>query len=230
MHELVDDPLDRLGDLVALLLVQAGQLALQAQHLGADHVVGHRAQRDHGGRDLVRALAGREGGDLTGHDPADGLDLDRHPAVGVGVGEGLQVDQGDTGQRRGGRVDVAGQGQVEQELRAAPAGGGRERERRLVEHQFGGAGAGDDQVGLGERDRHRLHLDPAGNLTRGGEPGGEALGSGVGAVGDDEFGQVLLRQHGRGQRAHRTGADYQGTLAGQPAELGRGALQADADQ
>ena len=96
--------------------------------------------------------------------------------------QALEVDQRDAGQRPHGRVDVAGQREVEDRERPAAAGLDGARDEVERHDDAGRAGRGDDDVGLDERLLEVVEADAAA-LERGGEP----LGVGGGAVGDDDL-------------------------------------------
>ena len=109
-----------------MLVVEAGQPALEPGHLGLDDAGGHGAQRDDGRGQPGLAAGRQERLDLAGDDGADGLDL----AAGLGLlevaGQVGQGHQGDAGQVGDGRVDVVGQGEVDHGQRP---GRGRRRPR-----------------------------------------------------------------------------------------------------
>ena len=115
--------------------------------------VAMRAQGDDGRGDGGGAAGGEERGDLLGDDLADGGDVGGALALVDLLGQPGQADQGDAGQLGDRRVDVVRQREVddgERPLGVGP-GAGDDGQRQ---HHAGRAGAGHQQVGVGQRVLH----------------------------------------------------------------------------
>lgn len=149
--------------------------------------------------------------------------------AGADVGEEFEVDQVNAVHVAHPYVDVARQRQVDQHERTVDAALAARFENRLDvrrgDHQAGRAGARDHQVGGGQRVLEGGHRHgPAADLV------GQVLGALVGAVGDEDRAHALALQRGRGERAHRPGADDERAApADVPADQ-LGLFEADGDQ
>ena len=190
------------------------------------------------------AHLGAQGGDEGVHGPAGqgpfevgGLGLDDGAGgghlLGLGVGDGVahagQVEVDDAGQVTDGLVDVAGQGQVEDDERAtSPPGraealcgdggddvGGEDRPAR--------AAAGDDEVGAA----HGLTQSASGDGAQA-VAGGEGLGAVGGGV-DGDVAQAPGAQVGDGGAGVGAGADNEGAAALQRRQVAGGLIHADGD-
>ena len=157
VQQLLDHPVHGQLHLGAGLLVQGGQPLLQPGQLGGDHLGGPRAQRDHGRGDGLRA-APRSGRPRPprprGPAPPSGAASELARGGQVASAEHLEVEDlrrraaaataGSTSRgRREVDVDLRRRSAADALTAAATAVG--------VDHVADRAGAGDDQVGLGQR-------------------------------------------------------------------------------
>ena len=190
------------------------------------------------------AHLGAQGGDEGIHGPAGqgalevgGLGLDDGAGgghlLGLGVGNGVahagQVEVDDARQGADGLIDVAGQGQVEDDERAT---GSPVRAGTLSddggddvggEDRPAGAAAGDHEVGAA----HGLTQSAGGDGAQA-VAGGEGLGAVGGGV-DGDVGQASGAQVGDGGAGVGAGADDEGAAVLQRRQVAGGLIHADGD-
>ena len=223
-----------------------GETGVDALDLGLANGFGGLLQSDDGGDGVARLQALEVEFYLAGDDGFGGGGL--AAAVGeVGGGDLLEVvdvvyeaafDLVHEG------IDVARDGDVDEEHGAVAAALHEALAVGSVEDGLGGAGGGEDDVcasslgvklvegndlgGAGEagavdckRPVGELHGDLAGDLT------GELRGALLGAIGDEDGGCALLDEMARGEVGHLTRADDEDGLAAQAAEDLAGEIDGD---
>ena len=124
-------------------------------------------------------------------------------------------------------VDVAGDGDVDEEHRAVATALEHVLAVGAAEDLLRGAGGADDDVGAVGLGVELLEGQDLGGAGGAAELGGEALGAGLGAVGDDEIGGAVLDEVAGGELGHLAGADEQDGFSGQGAEDLAGEVDGD---
>ncbi len=173
-------------------------------HLTGDDSGGARPQRGDGRRHGLHHPRGEVGGDLPGDEVADRLHLGQRLDVGPVREDRPQLgepDEGGAGLVTDGRVDVMGQGQVDEDPFVTTAGR-RGGDEVGADEVLGRAGRGDDDVGLGDGVDQAVHPDgpAAGGL-------GQPFASRQGPVRDEDAAHTAAGGGRGGQAGHATGAD-----------------------
>jgi hypothetical protein len=154
VQNLAQDAVDGGRRLGPLLVAEVWEPVLQPVQLGVRELPDLRVHRgDDGCRDRLVLPGGVRRG-LGGDDGADLGDLARHRSAGQVPAEGGDVDQRHAGQPPRGGVHVGWHAQVQDEQR--PAAGRCPGGPHVLgeDHGGGGAGGGDQDVGVGERGGH----------------------------------------------------------------------------
>ena len=110
-------------------------------------------------------------------------------------------------------VDVAGNGDIDEEHGAAATALEEVLAVGAGEDLLGGAGGGDDDVGAFSLIVEGVEGDDGGGAGGAAELVGDLLGAGLGAVGDEDGGSTLLDEMTGGEIGHLAGTDDEDGLA-----------------
>ena len=151
VEQLLDDAVDRLGDLVTLGRVEVREAPREPGEFGGDDVLGAPTQGTHRGGDRLGAAHREVLGDLRRDQVSRGLHLRVMACIAQQGAQVGQVEESDAGNRRGTGFDIARQGEVDDDqgptltapLGLDQVGGG--------DHEAACTGAGDHHVGAAER-------------------------------------------------------------------------------
>src|SRR5581483_6253650 len=215
VEELGHDPPGQRLDGLGRPGVDGVELGPEALQLGETDVLPPGPQRRDQRGDLAGGATGPQPLELGGDDPPHPGHLPA-PAVHRALGEGLEVvhvEEGDAGDVGDARVDVAGDGNVDDQQRPAEAPLHRQLRLLLGDHDLDRSRRGEHEVGGHQRlgqllDRDRPATDPDGQL-------GGTLRS---PAGDGELGHAGTGQRAGHALAHLAGSENEHPALHQGAE------------
>ncbi len=225
VEELVGGGVEHDGEGVAVGGGEVPQLAVEAPgELGLEHGPGAGAERDDGGGERLLLRPGLEAarllvGDGGGAGGLRGAALER---LADDLGEGIDVVQVHVVELVDARVDVAGDGDVDEEEAPALAGLARALDQIVRDHVAGARRRRDDDVGL---DQRPLQIAEGARLAA--DVAGERRGA-LGAAVDDEQARARADEQLGGGLGHLAGADERRGVAVEIAEDVAGQIDGDA--